>query len=184
MPCGALRLRLSLKERIYVAAPAGFRPRGGVAIASEPYDAETVVTIARSLWDRTGFADWRLKNLNRHNLRHRLSPVVIKGISTMLEERSPAVDEDGERYVSRFDAAEIEIEVLARGSKPQAQEAAQKVEDWNYQLHYDWERRRSSHLYAPGRRNLDQQVYYGCGERRARFSPQGHHQLFRPSLFN
>lgn len=149
---------------------------------SEPFSPEQVKEVSRRLYDQSGFSEWRTRQQNRHDLRFRLHPVNIRGLGGKLEDRSPAILEHGLRYINRFDAAKRDIEVFERSSEPAAQKAAQKIEDFSYAVWEDWDRRRTSHLYAPARRRLNQQVFDGCGILRLGFAPGILQHLFGEAL--
>ncbi len=129
----------------------------------EPLSASEVVQVCKGLQDQPGFSDWRTVTQTRHDLRHRHQAVGVKGISQLLEDRSPAIEVQGQRFVNDLDAADIQINVAARSTDPAAVAAAQRVENFNYAFYYDLKRRRTNRVYAADRRALDQMAFYGCG---------------------
>ena len=141
----------------------GVLQEGGRFSLPKPLTAAEVIEVCLRLRDQPGFLDWRNVTETRYRLRHRHLAVDVKGISQLLEDRSPAINEHIKRYVNRLDAAGIRIQVSARSPDEAAVAAAQNWERFLYALYFDLTRRRTNRVYAADRRAIDQMAAYGCG---------------------
>jgi hypothetical protein len=112
----------------------------------------------------------------RHDLRHRLTKVEIRGISEKLEDLSSAADDHAALYANHLDNADLILQVSARHQSKVMM--AQDIENYLYAFYYDMRRRRTGQSYAADRRALDQQAAYLCGIRKLSWSTDVKQILF------
>src|SRR3990167_6685137 len=134
--------------------------------------------------NQPGFQAWHALNVNRQKLRYRELPTEIAGISTKLEDLSPAADVHVTRYVNAIQDAEIILEIAARGTSDTARNAAQRAENFSYTFLNDIRRQRAGGVLAPYRRHLDDMAALGAGFLHIAFAPEIRKLLFRKSFSN
>lgn len=93
----------------------------------------------------------------------------MPGIDELWEARTPVVAVHANRFNNKIAAADINVEVIARSSKPAAVRKAQNVQNFFYELYHDWKRPVAGRTDNPNRRAIDQTTSYGLGIRHPEF---------------
>jgi hypothetical protein len=147
-------------------------------LPQEPFTAQQVIDRCKALQQQPTFDNLHGKDgvlKNRHDLRHRLLPVRIPGVSELLEYRSPVLDVHANRYANRLDKADLVAQVSPRD--PDHTKSAQNVENVLHEMYTDFKR-----VSEADREALDQQCAYMVGIRHLRWSPKVKEMLFGKEL--
>ncbi len=127
----------------------------------EPFSADQLIKFVSSLEQESTFKEWHNTYLpNWRSLRQRTHPVSIAGVAEVLEYRSPAIDENVDRYRNRERSADIRVTVAAKKGDTRSVQAAQRGENFLYMLYENFREESDADDEA-----LDYQVADGLGPR-------------------